>query len=133
MNGEMDLEKLLASLQPKLLDENFVFCSTLDMPIESVMALMPVATYREQEGMSLILTESAARSAGFEVSALFRCITLTVHSSLDAVGLTAAVADKLASNNISANMVAAYYHDHVYVPAAKAEQALELLSEFQKS
>ncbi|MFT4861604.1 MAG: hypothetical protein ACI95C_000814 [Pseudohongiellaceae bacterium] len=133
MNGEMDLEKLLASLQPKLLDENFVFCSTLDMPIESVMALMPVATYREQGGMSLILTESAARSAGFEVSALFRCITLTVHSSLDAVGLTAAVADKLASNNISANMVAAYYHDHVYVPAAKAEQALELLSEFQKS
>ncbi len=133
MSGETDLEKLLAFLQPKLLDGNFVFCSTFDMPKESVMALSPVATYREQEGMSLILTESAARSAGFDVSALFRCITLSVHSSLDAVGLTAAVAGKLASNNISANMVAAYYHDHVYVPAAKAEQALELLSEFQKS
>ena len=53
-----------------------------------------------------------------------RCITLTVHSSLEAVGLTAAIATELAGLGISANVVAAYYHDHVFVPCAQAEQAV---------
>lgn len=128
----MELEKLLAFLQPRLLDGNFVFCSTVNMSIERAMALSPISVYQEEEGLSLILTESAARSAGFEIDGVFRCITLTVHSSLNAVGLTAAVATKLSSHNISANVVAAFYHDHIYVPAAKAEQALELLRELQK-
>ena len=126
----MDLEKLLTFMQPKLLEGSFVFCSTTEMSIESVMALSPVSTYQEEEGLSMILTEAAARSAGFECDNLFRCITLSVHSSLNSVGLTAAVANKLASNSISANVVAAYYHDHVYVPVAKAEQAFDLLNEF---
>ncbi len=131
MSGEIELEALLTLMKPKLLEGNFVFCTTADMPIDEIMALSPVSIYKEKEGISLILAESAAKSAGFDISALFRCITLSVHSSLNAVGLTAAVANKLSSAGISANVVAAYYHDHVYVPSAKADSALSLLNELQ--
>ena len=131
MSGELDLEKLLRFMEPKLLAESFVFCTTTKLPIESVMALYPVSVYQEDEGLSLILAERVARSAGLEFDTVFRCITLSVHSSLNAVGLTAAVASKLSINGISANVVAAYYHDHIYVPEANAEQALALLNELK--
>lgn len=131
MSGEVDLEKLLAFLQPKLLDEEFVFCSSRKLSLGEILALEPISTYREDEGMSLILTKTAAMGAGFDTDPVFKCITLTVHSSLDSVGLTAAVANRLSSHSISANVVAAFYHDHVFVPLSKASQALELLSDFQ--
>lgn len=65
----------------------------------------------------------------FEYESLFKQITLTVYSSLDALGLTAAVARKLASHGISANVVAAYYHDHIFVQKEKADEALLALKE----
>ena len=68
-----------------------------------------------------------AASHGLVASAPMRCITLTVHSSLEAVGLTAAIATELARFGVSANVVAAYFHDHVFVPSAQAEQALAAL------
>lgn len=61
---------------------------------------------------------------------MFRGITLTIHSSLDAVGITAAVSTKLAEQGISANVIAAYYHDHIFVQAEKAELAIEALGKF---
>ena len=63
---------------------------------------------------------------------MFKGITLTVHSSLDAVGLTAAVANKLTEKGISANVIAAYYHDHIFVQTEKAALAIEALNEFSK-
>lgn len=122
---------MLAFLQPKLLEDEFVFCSSKTMSLVDASVLEPVASYREEEGLSLVLTKRAAMQAGFDISSVFKCITLTVHSSLDSVGLTAAVANRLSSHSISANVVAAYYHDHVFVPSSKAEQALALLSDFQ--
>jgi hypothetical protein len=127
----MDLEKLLAFLQPKLLEDDFVFCTSKTMSLADALVLEPVASYREEEGLSLVLTKRAAMQAGFDFSSVFKCITLTVHSSLDSVGLTAAVANRLSSHSISANVVAAFYHDHVFVPSSKADQALSLLSNFQ--
>ncbi len=64
-----------------------------------------------------------------EVKDLFKFITLNVHSSLNAVGLTAAVASKLSLNGISANVIAAYYHDHIFIQTQYAEKALSLLLE----
>jgi uncharacterized protein len=54
-------------------------------------------------------------------------ITLTVHSSLEAVGLTATFSKALAENNISCNVVAAYYHDHIFVDAKDAAKAMKIL------
>ena len=87
--------------------------------------------FREVEGVTLILTEAQAHDAGLTAAALWACITLTVHSSLAAVGLIAAVATKLAASGISVNPVAGYYHDHLFVPWDRREDALRLLGELQ--
>lgn len=80
--------------------------------------------------MTLILLKETAVKYGLTFDSVFGCITLTVHSSLDAVGLTAAVSKKLSDRKISANIVAGFYHDHIFVPAEKADLALKALSEF---
>ncbi|MEO1931127.1 MAG: ACT domain-containing protein [Pseudohongiella sp.] len=127
----MDLNKLLALMQPVLLDGEYVFCSSPSLVYGDLDELQPIASYQEQEGLSLLLSKTAADSASLSYNSVFCGITLSVHSSLDAVGFTAAVVNKLASNSISANVIAAHYHDHVFVPADKAKLALALLREFE--
>ena len=73
-----------------------------------------------------------ARNKGFDTSLTMRCITLEVYSDLEGVGLTAAVANALAENNIPCNMIAAYSHDHVFVPSSLAQDAFEILTDLQK-
>lgn len=130
MAGETDLSTLLASMKPRLLDEEYVFCTIPGAEYGDFAELTPLASYRESEGLTLVLTRPSADSAGLPYEGAFRGITLTVHSSLEAVGLTAAVAGKLAERGISANVIAAYYHDHIFVQADRAAAALEALREF---
>lgn len=85
-----------------------------------------LAAFRETEGLSLVLPEALARGEGFAGPAM-ACITLTVWSSLEAVGLTAAVAAALEAEGVPANVVAAFHHDHVFVPEALADRALAAL------
>lgn len=129
MSGITDLDQLLSSMRPKLFDEEFVFCSVTGA-LADYTALHPTATFMESEGITLVLEKSAAEKAGLSFEGAFRRISLTVHSSLEAVGLTAAVSTKLASKGISANVIAAYYHDHIFVQTDKAEAALSALEEF---
>ncbi len=77
--------------------------------------------------MTLILPAEVAAAHDLAASAPLRMITLSVHSSLEAVGLTAAVAAVLTEAGISANVVAAFHHDHVFVPAERAQDALSAL------
>ena len=125
MSGIIEIETLLKSMSPEFRGSEYVFC-TVDGELADYIHLNPLATYIEAEGLTLILTEEAANKAGL----VYRQITLTVHSSLEAVGLTAAVSAKLTEYNISANVVAAYYHDHIFVQSDKAEKALIALKEF---
>ncbi|EGU4190288.1 ACT domain-containing protein [Vibrio parahaemolyticus] len=129
MSGITDLDELLRSMRPKLLQAEFVFC-TVSGSLEEYCKLNPVATFLESEGLTLVLEKSVAEKAGLSFEGSYSQITLTVHSSLEAVGLTAAVATKLASKGISANVIAAYYHDHVFVQTSKAEAAISALEEF---
>jgi hypothetical protein len=129
MAGEEDLDKLLALLTPSLLAGDFVFCTIENAQYGDFADLQPIASYQEEEGLSLLLAKGAAECAGLAYESVFSCISLMVHSSLDAVGLTAAVSGRLAAHGISANMIAAYYHDHVYVPKDKAQLALQVLAE----
>ncbi len=128
MSGITDINELLSSMQPALVDELFVFC-TVKGQLAEYVNLAPIATFIESEGLTLVLTKDKADEAGLQYEGVFQQITLTVHSSLEAVGLTAAVSTKLTSKGISANVIAAYYHDHIFVSADKAEQALSALKE----
>ena len=125
-----DLAQLLASMHPVLHEGAYVFAS---LPSGSdAAALEPLATFREREGVSVIVSESQALAA--DLAVLFRAawITLTVHSDLQAVGLTAAVAKALTAANISCNIVAASFHDHLFVPLESAHVALEALLALQR-
>lgn len=125
VTGETNLQTLLASMSPKLDDTEWVFTVVGE---EDAVRLTPhaVASFREAEGLTLVLPQVAADDLK-RVSAPMKRITLEVHSSLEAVGLTAAVASALAEEGISANVVAAYYHDHIFVPKASADRALAVL------
>lgn len=131
MSGIKELDELLSSMSPKLQEQEFVFC-TVKGELSDYLPLSPLAAFIEAEGLTLILEKGRAKSANLEFEGSFRQITLTVHSSLEAVGLTAAVSTKLAAKGISANVIAAYYHDHIFVQTAKAELALSVLQEFSK-
>lgn len=120
-----DLDELIRSMRPELLDGEFVYCTVSGSAVPD--GLSPVATVREAEGLTLVLPVGEAAGAG--LAGPFRCrqITLRVHSALDAVGLTAAVAAVLAKDGIPGNVVAGYHHDHLFVPTADADRALAAL------
>jgi len=128
MSGITDLNTLLQSMQPQLLETEWVFYSVKGR-LGDYLALNPIATFMEPEGLTLVLEKLEAIKAGLVFEQTFCQITLSVHSSLEAVGLTAAVAAKLTAKGISANVIAAYYHDHIFVPSAKASAALIALQE----
>jgi hypothetical protein len=124
--GETDLAKLLAHMAPELWPGSYLFCTVAaDWPGQD--GVRPLATFVEKEGLSLVISRDEAEQAGLSGEGAYRCIALTVHSSLEAVGLTAAVATALAGADIPANVIAAYHHDYVFVPAGRAEEALALL------
>lgn len=125
--GETNLPQLLRTLQPALQPGTYVFCT-----VESLNGLTPndiVCLFREQEGLTVILPQATADRLQLPYSFVAAWITLTVHSSLEAVGLTAAVAQALARAHVSCNVVAAYYHNHLFVPAADAANALRILQQ----
>ena len=124
MSGEIDLTKLIASMHPVLNEQEYVFAILDKDSLVPVDELEPLGTFYEIEGLTVIVLKTKADALGIYYQSVFQCITLNVHSSLEAVGLTAAVSCALANDGISANVVAAYYHDHIFVPAVKAKQAL---------
>ena len=132
MSGITDLQELLANLQPRLHDGEYVFCSVKDANWEDWIALEPLGMFREAEGLSSILRRDRAEAAGLEYDCLFRLIELRVHSSLEAVGLTAAISTCLAERSISANVVAAYHHDWIFVLADRAGDAMTAIQSLSK-
>ena len=127
VNGEVDLAVILRDMRPRLLAGTYVFCSIRDAEYGAFADLEPLASVVEPEGLTLVVRQGAADREGLNYTSTFRCISLQVHSSLTAVGLTAQVSSVLAASDISANMLAGYYHDHVLVPSRQAERALSLL------
>lgn len=132
MSGEKNLEKLIASMTPSLSDTEYVFGLVADADYQQIARLQPIGTFHEKEGVTVVLKKETADECNIVYSGVYKCITLNVHSSLDAVGLTAAVATQLTTYNISANVIAAYYHDHVFIKSQDADEALSALKELVK-
>jgi uncharacterized protein len=123
MTGETDLATLLRSMRPVLDPGRYVFASVRSVPD----GVTPVVTVREEEGLTLVLERDEADRVGVTYEYVAARITLQVHSSLAAVGLTAAVATALTEYDISCNVVAGFFHDHLFVPLDRADEALEAL------
>lgn len=125
-----DVREMVAGMTPSLKSGLYVFCAA---GTRDWAALQPLAMFREAEGVSLILELETAQAAGLPTDAPMALITLEVYSALDGVGLTAAVATALATSGIACNMVAALNHDHVFVPADRADEAVQILAQLQSA
>ena len=132
MPGETNLSLLLKSIQPILREGEYVFCP-IDRQNLSFFMADAIGIFHEEEGTTIILSRHCADANKLNYSSVFRLITLSVHSSLEAVGFLAAIATKLAEHGISVNPVSAYYHDHLFVPASRASEAMDLLNEFSEN
>jgi hypothetical protein len=130
MSGETNLATLLRTMQPVRQEGAYVFCSLPD-PVSLPPAEL-LGWFREAEGVSVILRQEVADRLGLPYPFVAAWLTLRVHSSLAAVGLTAAVAHALAAQRISCNVVAAYHHDHLFVDHADAARALAVLEELAR-
>jgi hypothetical protein len=130
MTGETNLNVLIHSMKPVLNDGQFVFCT---MPNGNIDTSKIICFFQESEGITIICSKEYADNQGFMYSSTFAWITLQIHSSLDAVGLTAAFSAALAQHQISCNVVAAYYHDHIFVPFQKRDEAIEVLENLAQS
>lgn len=124
MAGERDLTKLLGGMRPRLNPGRYVF-TVVTGPAPA--GVKPVVTVAEDEGLTLVLRKEEADAAGLAYAYVTGWITLRVHSALEAVGLTAAVAQALAQAGLSCNVVAGCHHDHLFVPYERAAEAVELL------
>ena len=133
MAGITDIQVLLKEMKPVLDKTNYVFSTKENLKIDQdIIALDPIATFLESEGMTVVVAKTNADKYELPYDAVFNKITLEVHSSLEAVGLTAAISTALASNDISANVIAGYYHDHIFIPKDKADFALKILEGLAK-
>lgn len=126
MSGETDLAVLLRSLTADIVPGVFVFVT---LPGGAVPpGLTPRMTFHEAEGTTLILPRAQAEAAGLSFEFPSRMITLNVHSALEAVGFMAVIATALAREGMGVNPVAGFYHDHLFVPEDRAEDALRVLT-----
>lgn len=131
MTGEINLGRLLKTMQPQLNNGEFVFCTIKDLA--SISSNDIIMTFKEPEGTTVIVTRETADNFNWSYSFIASWITLTVHSSLEAVGLTAAFSNALANQGISCNVVAAFYHDHIFVDKKDTTKAMDVLQQFSKN
>jgi hypothetical protein len=124
-----DLARMRCTLSPQR--NPGIYAYALATPDTDLVALQPIATVRECEGLTVIAEESRALAAGLAIRHRAAWITLNVMSGLDDVGLTAAVAQALAAADIPCNVVAAVHHDHLFVPIEAADSALAVLRALQ--
>jgi len=131
MSGEKSIAKLLSGMSPTLNDGDYVFCCVTDMGLVKGEEIL--GSFREKEGLTVIIERNRAQALGLHFEYVAAWITLTVHSALDAVGLTAAFATALGNAGISCNVIAAYYHDHIFVGREDAQRAIEVLEALARS
>jgi hypothetical protein len=125
MPGEKNMRALIQNVKPQLNGGQYVFVvvpEITDVPENEALAL-----FREKEGITVIIERKKADALGLSYSFIAAWITLNVHSSLEAIGLTSKVSDALTKAGISCNALAAYYHDHIFVPYKDADKALAAL------
>ncbi|SFS22156.1 ACT domain-containing protein [Yoonia litorea] len=127
MSGEHDLDVLFRTLTAKLHPETYVFATLKDGSIPP--AITPRLVFVEDEGTTLICARDQAEAAGIAFTFPCRMITCNVHSALEAVGFIAHIATRLAAAGMGVNPVAGYFHDHLFIPEGREDDALAVLEQ----
>jgi hypothetical protein len=130
MPPETDLARMLAGLQVRVREGEYVFVTRADA--DATLASLAQASVREEEGIAYVLSRADADAHGLSYDFRAAWLTLGVHSALHAVGLTAAVSTALAARGIACNVLAGFHHDHPLVPAERRDEALAALAALQK-
>ncbi|MEE8482683.1 MAG: ACT domain-containing protein [Acidiferrobacterales bacterium] len=123
--------EMISGMTPDVRPGIFVFVTADDPALVASLSSQAISTFKEEEGMSMLIPVELAEKSMLNVDHPMRCITLNVYSSLEGVGLTAAVSTALGDNAIPCNMVAAFHHDQVFVPSDMCDQAMEVLASLQ--
>lgn len=123
--GETNLALMLKSLTPELHEHDYVFCTVPSVSAHDLNEV--VGMVKEEEGFTLIVQKEYADAHQLAYTSQMAWITLSVHSSLEAVGLTGAFSTALAKAGISCNVLAGTYHDHIFVPRRDADNAMRVL------
>ncbi len=127
MSGERELNKLMSTMDAELIEGTYVFATVKNGTYPA--SLKPRMVFQEAEGTTLILLQESAEKAGLDYEFPCRMITLNIHSSLEAVGFIARIATRLAAHGMGVNPVSGFYHDHLFIPEDKIEEAMVVLKQ----
>lgn len=126
MTGNTDLQEVLNSMQLSCDEIEYGFATTAKSTGFSTADVL--GTFQESEGLTILATKQYLEENGLSYEGPFAKLTVEVHTSLELVGLTAVLASELAEKGISANVFAAYYHDHIFVQYEARKEAITTLS-----
>ncbi len=125
MSGETNLSRLIQGMEPQLHPGQYVFTTVTSLA--GINRADTICEFKEAEGHTVILEKNKADKLGLPYDYIASWLTLKIHSALNATGFTARFATELAEHNISCNVIAGYYHDHIFVEVKDGPKALLVL------